>query len=190
MSGLRIVLADSSDIQRNGIKNILISNGNMVYEAKDGGTALRLSRSLKPDLVIVDINLLNLNGYEVGRILDETEEFPVILMTSTLQRDFYEEIKKYTVFSYIIKPVDKSVLLNTIEITVENFKKIKKLKEQVEKLKKQIESRKKIEKAKGLIMKDKGLSEDDAYKVMRKMSMDMTLPMDIIAEMIIDKYKK
>ncbi|WHE08513.1 ANTAR domain-containing protein [Thermoanaerobacterium thermosaccharolyticum] len=58
----------------------------------------------------------------------------------------------------------------------------------MESLKKQIEARKKIEKAKGLLMKVKKLDEDEAYTLMRKMSMDSTLPMEVIAERILTKY--
>lgn len=189
MSQLRIVLVDSNDTTRNFVKNILLAGGNMVYEARDGGSAIRLSRSLSPDLVLVDLNLAGMNGYEVGRIIDEDNVAPVVLMTPTIQRGFIEEIRNYSVFSYLTKPVDRAVLLSTVEFVVENYKKFKSLKNEIEKLKHELEARKKIEKAKGLLMKIKGFEEDEAYKIMRKMSMDTTLPMEIIAERILKKYK-
>jgi len=64
------------------------------------------------------------------------------------------------------------------------------MKEEIQKLKHELEARKKIEKAKGYIMKTKGLSEEEAYKIMRKMSMDLSIPMEIIAEMILQEYKE
>ncbi|WP_028991517.1 ANTAR domain-containing response regulator [Thermoanaerobacter thermocopriae] len=189
MSQWRIVLADSSDLSRQFIKNVLLANGHLVYEARDGGSAIRLCRALAPDLVIADLNLANINGYEVGRIINEDDIAPVILMTSTLQRDFLDEIGKYSVFSYLLKPVDRGVLLSTVEFVIENYKKFRNMKEEIQKLKHELEARKKIEKAKGYIMKAKGLSEDEAYKIMRKMSMDLSIPMEIIAEMILQEYK-
>ncbi|EIW00821.1 Response regulator receiver and ANTAR domain protein [Thermoanaerobacter thermohydrosulfuricus WC1] len=190
MSQWRIVLADSSDLSRQFIKNVLLANGHLVYEARDGGSAIRLCRALAPDLVIADLNLANINGFEVGRIINEDDIAPVILMTSTLQRDFLEEIRKYSVFSYLLKPVDRGVLLSTVEFVIENYKKFRSMKEEIQKLKHELEARKKIEKAKGYIMKAKGLSEEEAYKIMRKMSMDMSIPMEIIAEMILQEYKE
>jgi len=189
MSQWRIVLADSSDLSRQFIKNVLLANGHLVYEARDGGSAIRLCRALAPDLVIADLNLANINGYEVGRIINEDDIAPVILMTSTLQRDFLEEIRKYSVFSYLLKPVDRGVLLSTVEFVIENYKKFRSMKEEIQKLKHELEARKKIEKAKGYIMKTKGLSEEEAYKIMRKMSMDLSIPMEIIAEMILQDIK-
>lgn len=188
MNQLRIVVADSNDLSRNMIKGILLSSGHMIYEARDGGSAIRLSRSLVPDLVLIDMGIKGMNAYEVASSINSDDVAPVVLMTQTIQRGFLEEIRNYSVFAYILKPIDKYYLLNLIEFVVENHKKYVSFKQKIEKLEKQIEARKKIEKAKGLLMKTKNLDENEAYVIMRKMSMDSTLPMETIADRIIKKY--
>ncbi|MDI6603876.1 MAG: ANTAR domain-containing protein [Thermoanaerobacteraceae bacterium] len=184
----RIVVADSNNSSRNILKGILLTSGHLVYEARDGGSAIRLSRSLKPDLVLVDMGITGVNAYEVAHIINEDNVAPVILITPTIQKGFLDEIKNYSVYAYLLKPVDRLLLLNIAEFVVENHKKYSDLKNEIKSLKKQIEARKKIERAKGLLMKVKGLDEDGAYKLMRKMSMDSTLPMETIAERIMKKY--
>jgi AmiR/NasT family two-component response regulator len=49
----------------------------------------------------------------------------------------------------------------------------------------ELEARKKVEKAKGILMKQQGISEEDAYNLIRKSSMDKRVPMKDIAEAII-----
>lgn len=188
MSQWRIIIADSNDYSRSMLKGMLLSSGHLVYEARDGGSAVRLSRSLMPDLVLVDMGIVGMNAYEVAHIIDSDNVAPVILMTQTIQRGFIEEVKNYSVFAYLLKPIDKAVLLSLTEFVIENHKKYLSLKNEIESLKKQIEARKKIEKAKGLLMKVKKLDEEEAYTLMRKMSMDSTLPMEVIAERILTKY--
>ncbi|WP_096232484.1 ANTAR domain-containing protein [Thermoanaerobacterium sp. RBIITD] len=188
MSQLRIIIADSNDASRNTLKGMLLSSGHLIYEARDGGSAVRLSRSLMPDLVLIDMSITGMNAYEVAHIIDSDNVAPVILITHTIQRGFIEEVRNYSVFAYLIKPIDRSMLLRLVEFVVENYKKYSALKNEIENLKKQIEARKKIERAKGLLMKVKKMEENEAYTLMRKMSMDSTLPMETIAERILRKY--
>lgn len=100
----------------------LESKGYKVIAACDGTEALKLAQKKRPDLIILDIMLPNLNGYEICMILkedDKTRDIPVIMLTAkTHPTDKIEGLKSGAVF-YITKPYEAYDVLNKIEIALE-----------------------------------------------------------------------
>ena len=66
---LRILLSDDHKIIRDGLRNLLEKEPNMevVGEAGDGRTTVRLARKLRPEVVVMDISMPDLNGIEAAR---------------------------------------------------------------------------------------------------------------------------
>lgn len=180
-----IVVADSSETSRNKICMLLNRKGYMTYEATDGAGAIRISRSIFPDIVIVDLNLWGINAYEVADIIEGNKLSSVLFITGNPNRDFYEKLKGRNVYAYITKPINHEQLYNTVEFSIMNSEKIKKLSNKIEKLENIIESNKKIDMAKRLLIKILGVDENGAYNILRKRSMDECTPMDKIAEKVI-----
>ncbi|SHE70485.1 response regulator receiver and ANTAR domain protein [Caldanaerobius fijiensis DSM 17918] len=188
MAQYKIIVADSNDVTRTTLKSILIQNGYFVYETQDGSSTVRLARSLKPDLVILDNNIIGISGFEIIKIFEEGRISPILFISNTIGKEFMEELREKCNFTYVTRSLDRNSLVQIIDYIIYNSKKIAKMLDEIDQLKRTIESRKKIEKAKGLLMKVKGMSEDDAYKYMRKRSMDKGIPMEQIADAIIIMY--
>lgn len=184
----KIIIADSNEVTRTTLKSILLQNGYFVYETQDGSSTVRLARSLKPDLVIIDNNIIGISGFEIIKIFEEGRISPVLFISNTIGKEFMEELREKCNFTYVTRSLDRNSLVQIIDYIIYNSKKIVKMLDEIDQLKRAIESRKKIEKAKGLLMKVKGMSEDDAYKYMRKRSMDKGIPMEQIADAIIIMY--
>ena len=94
----------------------------------------------------------------------------------------------YTTVSYKFTKSDKdllSIVANQAAVAIENTELIVKTKIVQEEL----ETRKKVEKAKGILMNDRRVSEDEAYSLIRKLSMDKRVPMKDIAEAIIFAFE-
>src|SRR5262245_53085977 len=72
-SKIRLLLVDDHPLVREGIRSCLSSHVQLeiVGEAADGREALSQARSLKPDIILMDINLPGLNGLEATRLLRE-----------------------------------------------------------------------------------------------------------------------
>lgn len=84
-----------------------------------------------------------------------------------------------------MKPLDEKSLIPTVEMSIAKGKETQKLEEQLNKLTKKLEERKIIERAKGILMIENKITEEDAYQMIRTLSMDKRSPMIEIAEMIV-----
>lgn len=81
---LRILIADDHEVARRGIRALLESHPDweVSAEAKDGREAVELASSMKPDLVLLDIGMPNLNGLEAARqILATSPEVAILILT-------------------------------------------------------------------------------------------------------------
>lgn len=86
---IRILLVDDHKLIRVGLRNVLEGQADMeiVGEAGDGEEALRLAREVKPDVVVLDINMPEMNGVEATRKLARLDNAPRILIVSVHKQD-------------------------------------------------------------------------------------------------------
>lgn len=182
----RIVVAGGRETERKRIKNLLQRLGYTVAgEAEDGLTALKMLRTLAPDLVILADDLGGKKGIEIARIAMEDRICPAILVYTRLTSALLEEAREARVFSLLPAPVEENELLAAVELAVSNFQEISHLEKEVRKLREELQSRKIIERAKGYLMQQYGLTEEEAYRRLQKQSMEKRIPMRRIAEAIL-----
>ncbi|RKD30064.1 ANTAR domain-containing response regulator [Thermohalobacter berrensis] len=186
MDRYKIVVADSSETSRKKIKGILAKRGYKVYEASDGAGAIRLTRSTKPDLVLIDTNIWGISSYDAAEIIEKDNLATVVFITSNPNKAFIDTIKNMSLFAYITKPIKPEQLYQIIDFALFNSSKIKNLQSRVEKLETKLSGRKLIDRAKGIIMEKFDMTENEAYKFLRKKSMDNCKPMEEVAKEIIN----
>ena len=186
MERIRIVIAEDESIVRMDLLEMLTNLGYLVVgEAADGRSAVNLTRELKPDLVIMDIKMPDMNGIEAAKILTEERLAPVVLLTAFSQKDLVEQAREAGVVAYIVKPFRESDLGPAIEIALARFKELTTLEKEVENLTEALETRKLVDRAKGLLMDKQNLTEAEAFRKIQKMSMNTRRPMKEIAEAVI-----
>lgn len=86
INGLKIVIADDSPIIIKRVQKLLNEQGYQVFTAFDGGSALELIESVRPDLIILDVEMPVMNGLEVCKIVKSNEEtalIPIIIFSSS-----------------------------------------------------------------------------------------------------------
>ncbi len=183
----KIVIADDEPITRMDIREILTHAGyNVVGEASDGFDAVELCRKENPDMVLLDIKMPLLDGLKAARIIHEEHlADAILLITAYSGKEFVDQAKETGVVGYVVKPIREESLIPMVEIGIAKGKEMAKMSQEVSKTKQRLEDRALIEKAKGLLMRQKNLSEDEAFKMIRKIGMDKRRPMRDIAKIIL-----
>lgn len=100
------------------VKRVLEVEGYEVIGAENGSEGLAKARSLSPDLVITDINLPDIDGYEITETLKKeakTAHIPVIAMTANVMKKDREQVHEVGCDGYISKPIDIDALPEQIE---------------------------------------------------------------------------
>ena len=186
MSRMRVVIADDESIIRMDLKTLLEEMGHEVAgEAADGQKALELTRSLKPDVVIMDIKMPVMDGLDAAKIIAQEKIAPVVLLTAYSQKDLIERAKEAGVFGYLVKPFQESDLMPAIEIAISRYLEMHELESTVGDLENKLETRKIVDRAKGILMDKLSMSEADAFRRIQQQSMNQRRSMKEIAEAII-----
>jgi two-component system, response regulator PdtaR len=183
---IRVIIADDESVIRADLREMLTNLGYLVVgEVGDGQSAVNVARELKPDVVIMDIKMPDLDGIEAAKILTQEKVAPVLLLTAYSQRDLIDRAKEAGVVGYLVKPFREQEIVPAIEIALERFKEFRELEKEVGNLRETLETRKVVDRAKGLLMDQQGLTEAEAFRKIQKMSMNTRKPMKEIAEAII-----
>ena len=109
MAGEQILLVDDNVLNRRLAQFLLKSRGYIVYEATTGQEALDLARAHLPDLIFMDLQLPDLDGLTVTKVLKENEltrQIPVIALTAFAMQGDREKALQAGCDGYITKPID------------------------------------------------------------------------------------
>ncbi len=186
-NSLNILIAEDEYIVLRGLKETLIGLGhNVIGEAMDGETFVKLALEKDPDLLIVDINLPALSGIEAIERIGKVKLVPSIIVTGYSSEETVKRANSAGVFNYLVKPVDEKELKPAIEIAMGRFKEFVLLKKELQEQGEALEARKLIERAKGILMDRNGIKESEAMKLLQKISRDKNLKLVVVAREIIE----
>ncbi|MFN8498284.1 MAG: response regulator [Anaerolineae bacterium] len=186
MERRRVIIADDEILTLQDLKETLDGLGYLVVgTAGDGRSAVNLARQLRPDAVVMDIKMPDMDGIEAAKVLTEERVAPVILVTAYSEKALIQRAQEAGVVAYITKPFRPNDLAPAIEVGVARFQEFETLREENRSMKETLETRKLVDRAKGILMTSQGLNEADAFRKIQKMSMDTRRPMKDIAQAII-----
>ena len=186
MESLRIVIADDEPIIRLDLRKTLENMGHQVVgEAVDGAKAIDVAREMKPDIVILDIKMPELDGIDGAKVITTEGIAPVLLLTAYSQKDLVDRAKDAGVFAYLVKPFKEADLLPAMEIAISRYEEFVELENEVSDLENKLDTRKAVDRAKGILMDQYGLKEQEAFRRIQIQSMNTRKSMREIAEAII-----
>ena len=125
MSADRILLVDDEEQIRKLLETSLQRRGYDVVTASDGIEALRQIRGKMPDLIVTDVNMPNMNGFELTRRLradHRTARVPIVMLSARKQADDILTGYAEGADEYIAKPVEIAVLAAKIEVLIKRMK--------------------------------------------------------------------
>lgn len=113
----KILIVDDSVAQLSSLKSIVEEEGHEVLTAEDSEHCLDAARSQHPDLILLDILMPGVNGFQVSRKLHntaDTREIPIIFVSIKNQESDIAWGLRQGATAYVTKPVDKNELLSAI----------------------------------------------------------------------------
>ncbi|MCW6003706.1 response regulator [Micromonospora sp. CPCC 205371] len=182
----RVLIAEDEALIRLDLAEMLVEEGyDVVGEAGDGETAVRLAEELKPDLVILDIKMPIMDGLAAAERIAGERVAPVVILTAFSQRDLVERARAAGAMAYLVKPFQKSDLVPAIEIALSRYQEIAALESEVAGLTDRLETRKVVERAKGTLMTTYSMTEPQAFKWIQRTAMDHRMTMREVGERIL-----
>lgn len=150
----RILIAEDEPIIRMDLKMLLRKNGfEVVGEAGNGDRAIELAFKLKPDLVLMDIEMPKLNGLKASEVIGRQLDTPVLLITAYSQKEFIEKSRQDNIMGYLVKPISEDSLIPAMMIALQQAKRTQTLKQSLQLTQAKIQKRKMIERTKGQLEK-------------------------------------
>jgi response regulator NasT len=183
---LRIAVADDEQDMRDYFQTILPLLGHEVVAASSNGRALVEScRALKPDLVITDIKMPDMDGIDAAIQIYRDGPVPVILVSAYHDPEFIRRAEADHILAYLVKPIKQADLEPAIALATRRFEQFQALRKEAADLKQALEDRKVIERAKGVLMRKANLGENDAFRRLQKLASEKNQKLVAIAHMIL-----
>ncbi|MFP3511500.1 response regulator transcription factor [Peribacillus sp. SIMBA_075] len=116
-----IIIIDDHQLFREGVKRILdFESFDVVAEGDDGSEAMDLVETHKPDVVIMDINMPNMNGVEATKMLvNRYPETKVIILSIHDDENYVQHALKTGAQGYLLKEMDAKGLINAVRVVAE-----------------------------------------------------------------------
>lgn len=183
---MRVLIADDDPIIRLDLKQMLENLGySVVAEAEDGEQAVEMALQEQPEVCLLDVKMPIKDGVDAATEIIAKGIAPAILLTAYSDEELINRASKAGVFGYLVKPFKPSDLPPAIQVARSRFEQSQKLKSERDGLEEQLETRKLVERAKGILMNRDGSSEEEAYRLLQKRSMDERKSMRELAEEVI-----
>ncbi len=109
MDEVRILYVEDNIGNRMLVRRVLEAEGFSVVDATDGLTGLEMAKQMQPDLILLDINLPEIDGYDLAKRFRDTpglQQVPILAVTANVMQGDRERTLKAGCDGYIQKPID------------------------------------------------------------------------------------
>lgn len=113
----KVLIVEDNDLNMKLFNDLLQANGYQTIQTKDGREVMALAREHRPNLILMDIQLPEISGLEITKLLkgdDELRSIPVIAVTAFAMKGDEEKIREGGCEGYIAKPISVANFLQTV----------------------------------------------------------------------------
>ena len=182
----RVLIAEDEALIRLDLKEMLEEEGYVVVaEVGDGQSAVDQAVQLRPDLVVLDVQMPVLDGISAAEQIAAARVAPVIVLTAFSQRELVERARDAGAMAYLVKPFSKNDLVPAIEVARARFQEMTALDAEVGDIRERLEARKVVEQAKGRLMAERGMTEAEAFRWIQRTAMNERTSMKALAQAIL-----
>jgi len=113
----KILIVDDSPTQIESLRKTLMKHGHEAITAHDGDEAVNIAHDIHPDLILMDVVMPGLNGFQATRLItkkEDTQHIPVIMLSSKDQETDKVWAERQGASGYLIKPASENDLMSVI----------------------------------------------------------------------------
>ncbi|MDX1922925.1 MAG: response regulator [Alphaproteobacteria bacterium] len=117
-NGKTILIVEDNELNAKLFRDLLSSKGHRILETREGMQAIRLAQTEKPDLILMDIQLPEISGYDLIRMIKEDASLrpiPVIAITAFAMKGDEERIRQSGCDDYLSKPISVGKFFQTVQ---------------------------------------------------------------------------
>jgi len=166
---LRVMIAEDDTVVATALAQQVESLGHrVVAEAGNGREAVRLAVEVRPQAIIMDIDMPDMDGIEAAREIAQQAPLPVIFLSGFFDQDLLNGVVGAGGMAYLLKPAKAGQLEAALSLAAQRFGEMRDLQTQVERLNEALETRKLVARAKGALMERHGWGEQEAHRHLQK----------------------
>lgn len=161
----------------------------VVAEIANAGELYEAVRKLSPDAIIIDTNSPTRDTLEHLCLITESCPRPIVMFTEDRKRESIREAVRAGVTAYIVDGLAAERIEPIIETAVARFEAFQSVQAELAQIRSKLSERKAVDRAKGILMKEKKISEEEAYRMLRKLAMDRSITLGAVADQVITVAK-
>ena len=183
---LNVTIIDDDSSRAIILEKALEDSGHVVIAVlRSSDNLLKHIEQQQPDVIIVDLESPNRDSLESMRIVTQHNPKPIVMFTNDADDKMISEAINAGVSAYVVDGFNESRIQPIMNVAIARFREFQALRSELEQTKSSLEERKVVEKAKGIVMAQRQCNEDEAYQLIRKLSMDNNKRIIEIAEQIV-----
>ncbi len=182
-----VLLVNTTGVEHAMLEKALVDEDfNVVASVDDPKNLVELVEGVQADIIVFYIESPEEQVLSLLTDLDSCTPRPVVMFAEQDAPAVIDQVIKSGVSAYVAAEIHPHRIRSIISVAVARFNEKQAILKELQSTKKQLASRKMVDRAKGLLMERNGMTEDEAYKKLRKMSMDKGASLAFVAETVVD----
>jgi response regulator NasT len=183
---LRVLLVDERADRARDLARTLEDAGCQVVAQLIGAVDLHATlRAVQPDVVIVDMDSPDRDTLEDMQRITSEQPRPIVMFVDASDSESIRTAVRAGVAAYVVKGSSPDRIRPVLEVAVARFEEFQALKTELARAQSTLADRKIIERAKGILMEKRGFSEEEAFRMLRKMAMNQGVRLAEVARHVL-----